>query len=248
MINKLLRTAIYNIFGLRIYLTWVSKTYLWLVKNGFFKKKHAELFFLDKIIKPGFICIDIGANLGYYSVKLSNLCGINGKVLAVEPVPLFADVWKKNTKRLPNKNLQLYNYALGGENKKVKMGMPQVNGVLHHGMTRIASENQRFAKYFEVEMKIPDELFSNIQRIDFVKCDVEGYEYFVFSNMQTVLNKYKPIVQSELSGAENRKKVIDLFISLNYNVKFLENGTLQEYNPEYIDKYQRDFYFTPKED
>lgn len=243
---KQIRTLIYKLFGLRTYLMIVSYIYLFLVKKGFLKNKYPELFYLKKLIKPGFKCIDIGANLGYYSCFLSNLCKKEGKVYAVEPVPLFAEIWGKNINNLRYKNTELLNYALGGENKKVKMGMPKVGGVIHHGMTKIASSNNSFEEYFEVEMKIPDELFAFIENLDFVKCDVEGYESEVFENMKNIIRKFKPIVQSELGGMVNRKKVIEIFKNAEYNTMILLNGKLNHASEEIILKHTSDFYFIPK--
>ncbi|MBN2682731.1 MAG: FkbM family methyltransferase, partial [Bacteroidales bacterium] len=96
------------------------------------------------------------------------------------------------------------------------------------------------------EMKNPDKLFSEIEKIDFIKCDVEGYESEVFSNMQTLLKKHKPLVQSELSGIENRKKVIEIFENLGYLTYVLRNGVLEKVNKEVIDSINTDFYFKMK--
>ncbi len=134
---KLIRNILLQVLGLKNYLIVVSRIYLHLVLNGLLKSKYPELFFLNTLIKPGFVCIDIGANLGYYSTFLSKNTGIGGKVYAVEPVPLFGELWKQNVKLSKIVNLELLPFALGSENKKVKLGLPIVNGVLHHGMTKI---------------------------------------------------------------------------------------------------------------
>ena len=79
------------------------------------KEKYPELFYLKQLIKPGYVCLDIGANVGYYATFLSDLVGLNGKVLAVEPVPLFARILKKNLGKYRQQNTQIYPYALGSE-------------------------------------------------------------------------------------------------------------------------------------
>lgn len=48
----------------------------------------------------------------------------------------------------------------------------------------MSSAKDNYARKYKVEMKIPDELFINLNRLDFVKCDVEGYEFEVFRNMR----------------------------------------------------------------
>lgn len=243
---KTIRKILFKVLGLRRFIILVSRIYLCMVKKGFLKKKYPELFFLEKIVKPGFVCIDIGANVGYYSVMLAKFSGNTGRVFAVEPIPLFAEIWKKNIKRSGFKSPDLYVCALGSEEKIVRMGVPERNGVVHHGMTKITSTgDENYIKFFDVEMKIPDIIFANLEKVDFVKCDVEGYESEVFMNMKRILQNHLPLVQSELSGEENRIKVVKIFESLGYSVNVLENNNLRTVNQSEILKISSDFYFVP---
>ncbi|MDR2836690.1 MAG: FkbM family methyltransferase [Bacteroidales bacterium] len=238
---KTIRRILYKILGLEKYLKLVSFTFIRYIKSGFGKSKHAELHYLKKIIKDGFVCIDIGANLGYYSYFLTKYCGEKGKVYAVEPISLHVKILKKNVR---GKNFQVFPYALGAENTTVEMGMPKIDGIIHHGMTKIVHENQNsYEKVFNAEMKIPDELFGNLGKIDFIKVDIEGYESVVFSNMLQVLKKYKPLIQSELSGSKNRIDVINLLSGIGYKAYILENIFLVEIKKEDVQKYETDFYF-----
>ena len=211
------------------------------------QKKYPELFFLKRIIKPGFTCIDIGANLGYYSTFLSKLTGPTGKVLAVEPVPLFQEIWKENVLASGVKNLELLPYALGGENTTIQMGTPLRNGLMHHGMTKVVgSAEEEYARTYDVSMKVPDELFSDLKRLDFVKCDVEGFEYPVFSNMQQTLKQHMPLIQTELNGTGNRDRVIALLESLGYQTCVLSaENKLKPCAGAEIASHEGDFYFKP---
>ena len=110
---KLIRKILIKILGIEGYIKLASRVYLKLVRHGFLKKQYPELFYLKKIIKPGDVCIDIGANLGYYSTLMSHLAGKNGKIYAVEPIPMFYNIWIKNVKQSGYKNLELFPYALG---------------------------------------------------------------------------------------------------------------------------------------
>ncbi len=242
-----IRKILLKTLGLKRFIQFISSIYISIINLGLLKKKYPEIFFLKNIVKEGDICIDIGANVGYYSVFLSKLTGETGKVLAVEPVPLFADIWKKNVKRSKINNLKLFNCALGANNDIVKMGIPEINGVLHHGMTKIVStKKEKYIKYFDVEMKVPDIIFSNLKKLDFVKCDVEGYESEVFENMKTIIKKFKPLVQSELSGKENRLKVIGLFKDLGYTANVLKNRQLEKIPEKDYLTVSQDFYFIPQ--
>ena len=246
---KFVKNILFKIFGLKTYLRIVSKVYICMIKAGMGKTKYPELFYLKEIIKPGFTCIDIGANMGYYSVFMSKFAGSTGRVYAVEPVPLFAEIWKKNTTSSKNKNLTLFNCALGESESNVEMGMPVINGEVHHGMTKVLSdENSSFNEKFSVSMKNPDQLFAEIKNIDFIKIDVEGYESIVFENMQKTIIRCKPLIQSELSGAENRIKVINLLQNLDYQCMILKNNSLVLTDEETKLNYIGDFYFKFNQD
>lgn len=243
---KFVRKQLLSTLGNEGYLKLVSKVYLKMVTNGMLKKQYPELFYLKSILKKGDKCIDIGANLGYYSTVMSKIVGDNGWVYAVEPVPMFRDIWKRNVQMSRISNLTLFPFALGKQTCKVKMGMPEYEGIAHHGMTKIAdSANEKYVEYFDAEMRNPDELFSELDKISFVKCDVEGYESEVFSNMISFLKKHQPIVQSELSGQENRKKVIAIFQGLGYSTHLLKKGKLELVSIQEIESAKQDFYFVP---
>src|ERR1043165_8882429 len=104
---KLVRKLLLRLVGLKAYYIIISRIYTSLTASGFLKKKYPELFFLQKIIKPGFVCIDIGANMGYYSTFLSRLAGESGKVYSVEPVPMFVDILKLNLKAIGIRNVEV---------------------------------------------------------------------------------------------------------------------------------------------
>lgn len=226
----------------------VSRMYLVMVGSGRMREKYPELFFLQRLIKPGFTCLDIGANLGYYSTSLSKLAGPTGKVLAVEPVPLFGRIWAENVRASGIDNLTLLPYALGGQNTTIEMGTPTRNGLVHHGMTKIASSaDEEYAQTYQVEMRVPDELFANLERLDFIKCDVEGYEHQVFANLQETIRKFKPLIQTELNGTQNRQSVVSLLAGLGYSAYTLSpDRTLSACLPQEIDTFAGgDFYFKP---
>lgn len=249
---KALRKLLVSTLGFERYIRLASYAYLRLVAVGWGRSKYPELFFLEKLVKPGDTCLDIGANLGYYSVALSRLVGPTGKVLAVEPVPLFQHIWEDNVRLSGHDNLLLLPYALGGQNDTVRMGTPARNGLLHHGMTKVAdsSPSEEYAQFYEVPMRVPDELLADFARLDFVKCDVEGFEYEVFRNMQQTLRRHRPVIQTELNGLDNRRKVAGLLGELGYRPYVLETQSgpprLVPCPPAVLEgPADRDFYFKP---
>jgi FkbM family methyltransferase len=243
--EKLLRATLLQTLGHERYLALVSDVYIRLIRNGFLKKKYPELFHLKELVKPGFVCVDIGANVGYYSVFLSKYAGKDGLVHAVEPVDLFARIFTKNIASFGIGNVTLHHTALGGENKMIRMGTPVIDGVFRHGLTKVIDgRDDADMRTYEVKMQVPDQLFSGLARFDFLKCDVEGYEVFIMPHFMKTIGRFKPLIQMEISSKENREQIFDLFLPLGYKVCRLLNGRLAALDKDEAMNYEAgDFYF-----
>lgn len=246
---KLIRKLLVKLLGLKGYLRLVSKVYIICISYGLMRKKYGELFFIKKLVKPGNTVLDIGANLSYYSFFMMISAGKTGKLIAVEPIPLFAEVWKKNMHSLKKYNYKLENCALGTEAKEsVKMSIPIVDGIVRHGLTKVVDENDKgmtTALSFDVPMKNGDSLLKelNIDRLDFIKCDVEGFEQYVIPSLTSTIQQHLPILQIELSGIENRKSVADFLVNLSYDIYILKDELLNPIQKNDIFSVNQDFYF-----
>jgi len=244
--EKQLRALMLQTLGTERYLSLVSQVYIRMIKAGMMKAKYPELFFLKELIKPGFVCIDIGANVGYYSTMLSAQCGPEGKVHAVEPVQLFQRIFTKNIRSFKCTNVVLHPVALGGETSHIIMGTPIIDGVFRHGLTHVVEpgEDTSSMHTYEVEMCEPEKLFANLQRLDFIKCDVEGYEVFLMPHFMGIIGKFKPLIQIEISSEDHRKTIMDLFAPVGYKPYRLNNNKLELLQPDAALKYDGgDFYF-----
>ena len=245
--EKKIRAWLLQTLGTERYLSLVSQVYIRMIQAGMMKNKYPELFYLQTLVKPGFVCLDIGANVGYYSTMLSEVCGPEGKVHAVEPVKLFQDIFTANMRRFGCRNVTLYPVALGGVKGSITMGTPVIDGVFRHGLTHVveAGEDTSTLQTYSVDMQTPDALFASLTRLDFMKCDVEGYEVILMPYFIGVLSRFKPIIQIELGSPDHRKTIIDLLSPLGYKPHKLEHGKLEVLPAQEAEKYSRgDFYFT----
>ncbi len=157
----------------------------------------SETLFVKHFLKPGMSTLDIGANLGWFSVMMSKIVGPRGAVVAFEP---RADLFKYLSKTISeNKltNVKLFNCALGAEQTKAMLRWDP-SGV-NPGGTQLSPEGVPLNGLASstVEMKRLDDMVRN--PIDFIKIDVEGAEKIVFEGASRLLAKSRPTILAELS-------------------------------------------------
>lgn len=230
MINQI-KSLLFKLLKIDGYLTVIQKSYLaafhlGLLKNNPSYKWH---YFVQKLLKDGDTILDIGANLGYFTTQFAEKVKSGGHLYCVEPVLPFQKQLKKLIAGKPN--LTLLPYALGEENDKmVTLGIPtefQKLGYLRHGTTTLlhGADNAGSRYSFGATMKKGSELFVDLPKLDYIKCDIEGYETVVFPEMQNILEKFRPLVQLETWG-EQLMTMYRFFKGLNFEAYFLENKKL----------------------
>jgi FkbM family methyltransferase len=245
---KQIKKFIFRILSLENYLRLHQRAFFLLYNTGLLKwyPIYSYHYYVKQLIEKGDVIIDIGANLGYYSFLFAKWTGASGKVFSVEPISIYNKIFKEKGKKY--KNVVLYPYALGQEEKEVELVSSLAEGFLYTGLPHIYNpqtdgniENQEFR--FKAEMKRPSRLFEYIERIDYLKCDVEGFEYVILSEMKDILRRYKPKVQVEVWG-DNNAAMLDLFNELGYvPYKFRKNRLVMQTNND--DTLSGDYIFLP---
>ena len=213
------------------------------LKNNVVYKYH---YFDKHIIQPGDYVIDIGANLGYYTKLFAKWVGKTGHVYAVEPVAIYFNTIKWGTRGYDN--VTLYNNALGEEEKEVTLTTPGNLGYMRTGLTHIANQKEATGANdytFKAQMKRGSKLFGDRPRLDFIKCDIEGYEEYVLGEMKDVLVKYKPIIQLETYG-DQKPKIESFLTGLGYKIYDIEDGMLKPISELKTAQYG-DLYFIHKD-
>ncbi len=229
-----IRKILIQLLGFEKYLKFISAVFINTFLNKIYLKAHYQVRFLSELVNPGDYCIDIGANLGYFTLPLSQLVGKKGKVFSVEPVALFRGVLLENSMKYGKGNIEIFPYALGDDNhKKIKMGTPSVEGVVRHGRTQVLEEEKQTAEnsfVHEVEMRNPISLFGDLERLDFVKCDVEGYELHILPHLLPLFEKYHPILEIEAGPKENKAQIMEWMLPIGYKVFYMEEGKLKAFD------------------
>jgi len=225
------RKLLFKILGIETYLFVVSKLFF-LSFNGKILKGKNEFdwhYFTEKLIKKGDVIIDLGANLGYYSLIFSKLTGKTGRVYSIEPVALYRKILKRNIRK--RDNVVLIPYAIGANDKQpVKMGVPVDSSHFSHGRTHVLTKNDEVSSHtFDATLITPDTLFRDLDRLDYLKCDIEGYEGIALPLFKNILRKFRPLIQIEIDP-QNHLLLEDYFRKLDYRFFLLTGERLKHQN------------------
>lgn len=213
----LIKKILYKVLGQTVYLKVLHIGFFIFYDMGWLKKNYSYKYhyFVRNLVHKDDYVVDIGANLGYFSKIFSRLVGSKGLVISIEPVkPFFKTLeWALGKK----KNCQLYNYALGLENKKIEMILPKMNGHFRTGLAHVAEGKPDKAGNFsfQTEMVKGSDLLKDLPEINYIKCDIEGYEEFVLPELKEIIEKQKPILQIETWGT-HKTVVFNLMKELGY--------------------------------
>lgn len=227
-----IRKLLISLLGFDKYLRLISRIFIQTYLLKLYLKEHFQVRFLKHLVKKGDTCLDIGANLGYFSVPLSHLVGDKGNVYSVEPVHQFREVLMRNIGYYGKSNVHIVPYALGDQDdKKIKMGTPKVDGIVRHGRTEvIEAPTEDTAHMHEATMFTPNTLFGNLEKLNFVKCDVEGYETHIIPHFLEIFTKFQPIIEIEVGPQENKEVIYTLLLEIGYTPFFMKANRLYQFD------------------
>jgi FkbM family methyltransferase len=196
-----------------------------------------------KLIKEGDVVLDIGANLGYFS-KLFARKNTKGTLYSIEPIPLFFNRLKVILSSYSH--VKLIHAALGASHGNLHMIMPVQQGVMRTGLPHVISEEEAKLNpdHLTVPVQSAREFLANLPHLDYIKCDIEGYEWTVFSTLEVELERLRPLVQIEISE-RYLSEFCEFFQGLNYVQCGLYDGKLiEEHGTQRVTS---DFLFIPLE-
>lgn len=223
--GKFIHKILYRTLPLEGYLRAVSRLFFLWQRLGIGRYAPATeyVYHLPQLVRPGDTAIDIGANLGYYARTISRLAGPAGKVFAVEPVAPIRKVLSRNLRRCGN--VEIFPYALGTESKPITMANDSARetGYFGTGQNFVNEDGGKADVEFTAQMRRGSELFGELGRIDFIKCDIEGYELVVMTEMRPLLERHRPTVLIE-TGGTNRPQITALFREMGYTGYTLRRG------------------------
>lgn len=200
-----------------------------------------EINLLRKLIKPGAVVYDIGANIGFYATLLSELAGPKGKVVCFEPD-------KHNFRYLQQaagkkSNVLLFQKAVSDKAGELKIYRSKLLNVDHRTYPVNNYESVEIIEAVCLDDLVPDSLPSP----DVIKIDIQGYELAAFHGMRRILEEVtnlKIIAEFWPHGFKragtSALEFYDFLEGLGYRFSLIGDGSVSPLNRTYIEAHNNE--------
>jgi FkbM family methyltransferase len=140
---------------------------------------------IARILRPGMRCLDLGANVGYFTLLMAGAVGPSGRVVAVEASPRLADLLSRTIEvnGFTDRVTVVQRAATGRSGDRLHLHVPP--GRLGDGTVSMSSG----ADSVEVETVSVDDLLRAWESVDVVKVDIEGCEASAWQGMTALLER-----------------------------------------------------------
>ncbi|MBI4250268.1 FkbM family methyltransferase, partial [Candidatus Uhrbacteria bacterium] len=149
-----------------------------------------EIAFVKKLLKEGDCVADIGAHIGIYSIVTSHLVGKRGHVYAFEAHPENFSTLLKNVEENNAYNVTCEPMAVTNRSGHVTLFESERSGAHRLSQSRFCTPK----KIIVPSIRMDDYFKQNDKKIDFIKMDIEGAEFFALQGMATILSKNRSLI------------------------------------------------------
>jgi FkbM family methyltransferase len=165
---------------------------------GAYERESTE--FIENLIQPGWYCMDVGANVGYYTLLMAKRAGRSGRIYAFEPVPEFRDRLNRHIELNRAENVVVAPVALSNSEGEgtiyvssmtAKMRTPSPWDEPH---AKVVLHRTTLDRYCED---------NGVTRIDFMKIDIDGHEGAFLDGARRTLSRFLPTLLIEISPRDN---------------------------------------------
>jgi len=166
------------------------------IRRQTFETTEPEFLILDQLIAAGDWVIDIGANVGHYTKRFSDLVGPRGRVIAVEPVPDTFVLLAANVSAFRYRNVTLLNLAASDRTAVVGIQIPDFEtGLKNYYQAAITTQESKIQV-----LTIALDSLALVHRIGLIKIDAEGHDPVVLQGVERLLSRDHPTLIVETSS------------------------------------------------
>lgn len=206
----------------------------------------AEITFMKSLLQPGRTVVDIGANIGAFTVIASHLVGEQGKVFSFEPIPDNISSLQRSLAANPIcKNVSLSRTIVAdGPRDDVEIAWQDLqtqdlsSPLSHTGGAYIVTKDQPIPEglsRMSAEVDALDNLIPENVKVDFIKIDIEGAEPLAMRGAERILITQSPVIMSEVHTDQLKsvsktdwKGYFEKMAALGYRPRNLDGSELGE--------------------
>jgi FkbM family methyltransferase len=179
---------------------------------------------IEKLLSPGDICVDIGANVGYDTLLASHVVGPHGSVVAIEASPRICDLLSRNIGENDARNIRLVQKAVSDRPGMLNLyaGPPNNRGLT----STVASATSEIEATVEA-LPLDQILTANERsRLRLVKMDIEGGEVPVMRRFLDTLELYPDFMSLivEVAPSGEWPEIFQRMRSAGFSAYFIENS------------------------
>ena len=191
------------------------------------------IFVLQSMIRPGFVCADLGANQGEYTLWMSKLAGPSGEVHYFEPSPKMIEqlreVLSLNLQQAANTTV--HPFGMSDADEEVILYLPKAGSQsANEGAATVFRTSEDDQVLATIPLKESGKAFESATKrpIDFIKLDIEGCEMRALAGMSKMLQRDRPILLVEvnrwaLNSAGSSPEELGSFLeNLGYELYLIE--------------------------
>jgi FkbM family methyltransferase len=180
-----------------------------------------ELLFLHDFLKEDMVLLDVGANVGEYTLFAAKRL-LNGKVISFEPMPTLRGLLDENIRLNNFQNVKVWSYGLS--DREGSFPIYTTEDVTNEGLSTFFPSDNLKQRSINVEVKTLDRECENLQldRLDFIKMDIEGSELKALHGAHNTIKCFRPLIMIEISDVTYQaagyttKDISAFFTSLSY--------------------------------
>ena len=186
---------------------YVDDQYIGYCLERYGEYSEAEPALWRKLIKPGDIALDIGANIGALTLPLAEMVGPEGRVHAFEPHLQNHMLLQNNC--YGHANVEVWNDALGSE--VTFADAPRLETLPHtnYGGIEFSQSQTGMAQVMPLD-------HLSFWRVDFMKIDVEGWEIDVIHGAMLTINRDRPLMYVEVDRPDVAQRLAELLKDIDY--------------------------------
>ena len=176
----------------------------------------------EAILSPlseGDVFVDVGANVGYYSILASKRVGPLGKVIAIEPFPGTVEQLKRNINANRVYNVNVIEAAAWSESGK-KIAFKFTTGFW--GQVKTDARSEPINDLFMTSTISIDDICGSYRYIKVLKLDIEGAEYEALKGAKKTLSKVQFLI---VECSQNQRQIVHLLREMGFQVKKLNFTT-----------------------